>query len=176
MKRVFRNSICMLIISWCFILNGLGMVGTLLSLLNVTYVLYVARKLNYWRMSLVFFLGAFLSLALTFKSGLIRDVNQFFVPFMVLVSLGIALLNEMLYKLKAKTITPYYSMLCLALIAFGSIAVLIPDLSMLPNYKKNLFIYIALIFVPAFVSMTTALVYKNSQEKFHSLNQINIQV
>ncbi len=170
MKRALIYNLWMLMIGWSLYLNKLVVLSLILLAIELILNFIYITKINYWRFSFVSLLISLCSLLVVKESAL--TFNCLIVPFLLLISMNVSYINEISYKLKMRILKTIDFFVGAGMFIFLLIAAIIPNTPLLPNYKTELFVYIALIFSFPFVSITTCLIYKKI--KYMSNKRMNI--
>lgn len=159
MKKILRNDLWLAMIAWCFFLSDYEILGIFVAICLTLYNCYLVKKINNWRLISTFLMISIFEYLLLVKSNII-SIYHFIYPFLVVMTINTALMNEVCYKLKKKALAPTYFSLLAATIVFVITALIIPESPLMPFYKRNLLIFIALIFFPSFVNMSVCLLNK----------------
>ena len=170
MKRALIYNLWMLMIGWSLYLNKLVVLSLILLAIELILNFIYITKINYWRFGFVSLLISLCSLLVVKESAL--TFNCLIVPFLLLISMNVSYINEISYKLKMRILKTIDFFVGAGMLIFLLIAAIIPNTPLLPNYKTELFVYIALIFSFPFVSITTCLIYKKI--KYMSNKRMNI--
>lgn len=170
MKKMMIYDLWGILISYSLLFNGYNTLGLLVEILVLIYNLMFVRRINYWRFTSILLLTSIFTFIVTYNSSIIS--NKLIVPFLLLVCVNSSIVNEITYKLKVNYIMPTYMILSISFLIFGIIALIIPYSSLLPNYKANLYTYIALIFIPSFISMSICILTKVLNKKEIKTNYV----
>ena len=159
MKKVMIYDLWTCMIAWSLFLSGYQYGGILVAGLCSLYNCCFVRKMNIWRLFSVFILSL-LAGAFFISHSNIRTVYHCIFPFLSIMMLDYALINELSCKLKAKSMLIIYMFVVFTTFMAAAIALIIPDDPFLPFYRTNCLVFVFIIFFPAFVEMTVCLLAK----------------
>ena len=157
-----------MMLAWSFYLFDFCFGAILFLIFDLSIAIKKVRNIDCWRYAFVFSVSLlFCLLLIWYKENI--DIKTIF--FLLLLSLNIAYINEIFYKLKRKNLRYLYIIIFACFIVFLIVASLIPYSSLLPNYKKDLFIYIGLIFGPLLTFMSICLTLNYFKKSVLVLNK-----
>ena len=143
-----------MMLAWSFYLFGFYFGALLFLIFGLFIAIKMIRNIDCWRYAFVFSISLLFSfLLIWYKENI--DIKTIF--FLLLLSLDIAYINEIFYKLKRRSFRCLFIIIFACFVIFLLATFLIPYSSLLPNYKKELFIYIGLIFGPLLTFMSICL-------------------
>ena len=143
-----------MMLAWSFYLFDFCFGAILFLIFGLFIAIKKVRNIDCWRYAFVFSISLLYSfLLIWYKENI--DIKTIF--FLLLLSLDIAYINEIFYKLKRRSLRYLFIIIFACFIVFLIVASLIPYSPLLPNYKKDLFIYIGLIFGPLLTFMSICL-------------------
>jgi len=162
MKKTLLINYNLMMIAWCFLLNGYGYIGVFISLIGTVVLLTSRKQINYWRLvCLTIFLNS-ISTSLLSKSG----INIYFNALdymLVMAAINCSLVNELIYYTKKNFIYPIFVFIFVGMLVSSLIAQFSPAELYSIFTKDNLMLMICFIFLPYFFSLGFCLVYKNIQ-------------
>lgn len=157
-----------MMLAWSFYLFGFCFGAILFLICGLSIAIKKVRNIDCWRYAFVFSVSLlFCLLLIWYKENI--DIKTIF--FLLLLSLNIAYINEIFYKLKRKSLRYLFIIIFACFIVFLIVASLIPYSPLLPNYKKDLFIYIGLIFGPLLTFMSICLTLNYFKKSVLVLNK-----
>ena len=157
-----------MMLAWSFYLFDFCFGAILFLIFGLSIAIKKVRNIDCWRYAFVFSISLLFSFLLIWYKEII-DIKT--ILFLLLLSLDIAYINEIFYKLKRENLRYLYIIIFACFIVFLIVATLIPYSPLLPNYKKELFIYIGLIFGPLLVFMSICLVLNYLKKSVLVLNK-----
>ena len=157
-----------MMLAWSFYLFDFCFGAILFLIFGLSIAIKKVRNNDCWRCAFVFSVSLlFCLLLIWYKENI--DIKTIF--FLLLLSLNIAYINEIFYKLKRKNLRYLFIIIFACFIVFLIVASLIPYSPLLPNYKKDLFIYIGLIFGPLLTFMSICLTLNYFKKSVLVLNK-----
>lgn len=163
MKRMMILNLWVLMMGWCLYFSNLTITAIILLAILIFSNLYVFNKVNYWRFIFIFTLISILCIACLYLFKLPYSLSS--LPFLLLVSVNNAYINEICYLTKYNFIRKIDHIIVVTSLCFIIVAILIPYSSLLPNYKTNLYGNIIMMFSFPFINLSTCLLYKNRRNK-----------
>lgn len=148
----------LLVIGWGLYLNGLRILACMLFLIGFIFFLKSNIKMNCWRYLLCMSITAIFNIAISQYGSFNKDLITY--TFLILESLLVSLSYELMYKLKIERLMNIYFLVAISFLSFLLIAYIIPDTSMYLEYKLNVVVYIALIFIPSFLLQSIQMLKK----------------
>ena len=152
MRKKLIYNYWLIIIAWCMFLNDLTLLAILCGLLACGMLVYINRRVNYWRMAFVTILSY-----VTISLFLLRFNISYFFPkihvFLAVISLDLSLTNERLYLFKSKYLKPFLAIMLMSLSVLSIIVLVLPNDLYTLFTKPRLFAMICLIFLPYLVPM-----------------------
>ncbi len=171
MRRKLIYNYWLIIIAWCMFLNDLITLSIVCGLLACGMLVYINRRVNYWRMSFVTILAY-----VTVSFFLLRFNISYFFPkihlFLAVISLDLSLTNERLYLFKSKYLKPFLAIMLISLSVLSIIVLVLPNDLYSLFTKPSLFAMICLIFLPYLVPLTICICRK--EMFYRSLKQMPI--
>ena len=147
-----------LVIGWGLYLNELRILACMLFLIGFILFLKSNIKMNCWRYLLCMSITAIFNIAISHYGSFDKDLITY--TFLILESLLVSLSYELMYKLKIERLMNIYFLVAISFLSFLLIAYIIPDTSMYLEYKMNVIVYIALIFIPSFLLQSIQMLKK----------------
>lgn len=147
-----------LVIGWGLYLNELRILACMLFLIGFILFLKSNIKMNCWRYLLCMSITAMFNIAISHYGSFNKDLITY--TFLILESLLVSLSYELMYKLKIERLMNIYFLVAISFLSFLLIAYIIPDTSMYLEYKMNVIVYIALIFIPSFLLQSIQMLKK----------------
>ena len=154
MKRILILELWIMMLAWSLYLSNFCFLAMLFLIAGFLLAFKMIKSIDYWRFVFIFSISLLFSLLLSFYK---EDLNLVFLLF---ISLNNAYVDEIFYKLNEKSLRNLFIIVLTCFLVFVTIAILIPYSSLIPSYKRDLFINIGLIFVPLIVFMSLCLVQK----------------
>ena len=156
MKKILILEFWIMMLVWSLYLNNICFLGIIFLIMGIILAIKTIRNIEYWRFFFVFSTTLLFSILLCFYEENVEIV------FLLFISLNSAYIDELFYKLKEKNLRSLFIIVFTCFLVFLIIAILIPYSPLLPNYKRDLFINIGLIFVPLITFMGICLIQKYS--------------
>lgn len=170
MKRVLIYNLWVILLSYNFLFNNKIILGILIETILLIYNFMLVRKINYWRFLSILLLTYLFSLKVIAYNSICTNILIY--PFLLLVCTNTSIVNELAYKLKAIYLRSIYFILSISFFIFILIAIIIPYSSLLPNYKMDVYTYVALIFIPSFILFSICLILKHINRKIINTNYV----
>lgn len=148
----------LLVIAWGLYLNGLRLLACILFLIGLIISLKSNIKINCWRYLLCVSITAIFNIAISQCGSFNKDFITY--TFLILESLFVSKSNELMYRLNIERLMNIYFVVAISFLSFLLIAYIIPDTSMYLEYKANVIVYIALIFIPSFLLESIQMIKK----------------
>lgn len=159
MKRLLIYNYWLMIVAWCMFLNNNTLMAILLGLGACTVLVFIKRRINYWRMSFLSVISyVIISLILS-----ITNIPYFFRKlyiFLAVICLNCALTSERLYLFKSKYLKPFLVAMLFCVAVLSIIAIILPNSLYTIFTKSSLLIMIGLIFLPYLLSLSFFVCYK----------------
>ena len=159
MKMTLLRNYWLIIMAWCFYLNGHAIVASVLTLVSCALAIYVKSEVDMWRLCAI-------SLAI-YSVSLIVLINSnipYFFPglkyFLILTSLACGLNNEYLYVIKKRFILPVLITIVIYLCGLFMIIGLLPESSYTMFSKGSICLMALFIFLPYLVTMAYACLFQ----------------
>jgi len=159
MKTLLRNVFWLIMISWSLLLNDLEILGIIVAIFTTVYICYNIKNLNYWRVISLFLTLSFIGYLCISLSNIMSIYTLLF-PFLLVMNLNTALVNEICLKLKKNSITLFFTLVSLCMIVFFTIILILPEIPMIGFYKSNLVLLTSLIFIPSFMVLSVNAIIK----------------
>lgn len=167
MRKKLIYNYWLIIIAWCMFLNDLTLLAIICGLLACGMLVYINRRVNYWRMAFATILS-YVAISLF----LLRFNISYFFPrihiFLAVISLDLSLTNERLYLFKSKYLKPFLAIMLISLSVLSIIVLVLPNDLYTLFTKPSLYAMICLIFLPYLVPMSICIcrkevLYKNTK-------------
>lgn len=160
MKMTLLRNYWLIIMAWCFYLNGHGMIGAVLTIMACALVLIVKSEVNLWRVSAISLAVYGLSLIVLMNTNI-----PYFFPglkyFLILTSIDCGLTNEYLYVIRKRFILPVLITIVLYLCGLFAVISLLPAQSYTMFTKGNIVLMAMFIFSPYLITMTFACMFQD---------------
>lgn len=168
MKKVMIYDLWLCMIAWSLFLCGHQVAGIFTAVLCSLYNCCFVRKMNFWRLFSVSMVSLLIGVFFVRHSS-IQSLYHGIFPFLSIMMFDYALINELTCRIKAKKLTVIYLFIVFTTIISTAIALIIPDVPLMPYYRTNALTFVFIIFFPAFVEMTVCLISKLTVR--HTVNE-----
>ena len=159
MKKIVIYDFWMMMLAWSLFLNNFQYAGILMALACAVYNFFVIRHMNHWRLFSITLISSLVGI-LVLRSTEIAQIYRCIFPFLMLMMIDCALVNEICCALSAEKIVGIDILLSFTTLFSVAAVCMIPESPLLPFYKSNLFGFIVMIFFPSFSEMNICLVSK----------------
>lgn len=159
MKRLLIYNYWLIIIAWTMFLNNNTILAILLCLGACAILVFIKRKINYWRMSFLS-VTSYVIISLILSMSNIPYYFENMYIFLAIVCLNLALTTERLYLFKSKYLKPFLVVMLISVAVLSLIVVILPRGLYTLFTKSSLFIMIGLIFLPYLITLSFCICYK----------------
>lgn len=159
MKKMLIYNLVLILVAWVSFLNGFYITGMLLGIMCASYDIYFLKTINSWRLLFVYFIFILISFMMI-RHSILKEMFNGIYFFMIIIMFGNALINEIVSNAKTNQIYLPYVVLSVTSLFSLFLALLIPDFSILPDYKNTVLVLVLIIFFPSFISITINLLSK----------------
>lgn len=159
MKRKLIYNYWLITIAWCMFLNDCVVLSILLGLLGCAILVFMKRRINYWRMSFISVISYITIYLILSMSNIAFYFNSIYI-FLAIICLDLSLTVERLCLLKIKYIQPFLVIMLTGMTVLSIITCILPSDLYILFTKSSLFIMIGIIFLPHIVSVSICIAYK----------------
>lgn len=159
MRRILIYNYWLLTIAWCMFLNDYVVLSILLGLLGSAILVFMKRRVNYWRMSFISVISYITIFLILSMSNIPYYFDKIYI-FLAIICLNLALTIERLRLFKIKYIQPFLVIMLIGMIVLSIIACILPSSLYTLFTKNSLYIMIGIIFLPHIASISICIAYK----------------
>lgn len=159
MKMTLLRNYWLMIMAWCFYLNGHRLIAGIMMLLGCIMLLIVRSEANLWRVLTVILSVYGLSLIVLMNTNI-----PYFFPdlkyFLILSSVNCGVANEYLYVIKKRFILPVLITIVLYVCGLFAVVSLLPEQSYTVFGKNNICLMAMFIFLPYLTTLALACLFQ----------------